>query len=69
MAAQLLGLKNYRNQHYREVIEDIGDVERIQEVIELSVVPHFTTIHKISLPDKVTLSPVHLQKNPETISL
>jgi len=46
---QLLALvlfKDYRNQHYREFIEDVGDMEGVQEILDLSVVPHFTTLQK-----------------------
>ena len=42
----LILFKDYRNQHYREYIEDVGDMERIQEILELSIVPHFTTVQK-----------------------
>jgi hypothetical protein len=38
--------KDYRNQHYREFIEDIEDMESIQEELDLSAVPHFTTLQK-----------------------
>lgn len=46
---QLLALvlfKDYRNQHYREFIEDVGDMEGVQELLDLSEVPHFTTLQK-----------------------
>jgi len=46
---QLLVLKlfkDYRNQHYRDFIEDIGDMKSIQEELDLSAVPHFTTLQK-----------------------
>ena len=46
---QLLALvlfKEYRNQHYREFIEDIGDMEHIQKILDFSEVPHFTTLQK-----------------------
>ncbi|WML67430.1 MAG: hypothetical protein METHP_00961 [Methanoregula sp. SKADARSKE-2] len=46
---QLLALilfKDYRNQHYRDFIEDVGDMESIQDELGLSVVPHFTTLQK-----------------------
>ena len=46
---QLLALvlfKDYRNQHYREFIEDVGDMEKVQEILDLPIVPHFTTLHK-----------------------
>jgi len=46
---QLLALvlfKDYRNQHYREFIEDVGDMEGVQEILDLSEVPHFTTLQK-----------------------
>jgi len=42
----LLLFKEYRNQHYREFIEDIGDMEQIQEILGLSEIPHFTTLQK-----------------------
>ncbi len=42
----LILFKDYRNQHYREFVEDIGDMESIQKELELSVVPHFTTLQK-----------------------
>jgi len=42
----LILFKDYRNQHYREFIEDVGDMERIQEILDLSIVPHFTTLQK-----------------------
>jgi len=46
---QLLALilfKDYRNQHYREFIEDVEDMEGVQETLDLSVIPHFTTLQK-----------------------
>jgi hypothetical protein len=42
----LILFKDFRNQHYRDFIEDIGDRESIQEELDLSVVPHFTTLQK-----------------------
>ena len=42
----LILFKDFRNQHYREFIEDVGDRERVQEILELSIVPHFTTRQK-----------------------
>jgi len=42
----LILFKDFRNQHYREFIEDIGDMEGIQEILDLSEVPHFTTLQK-----------------------
>ena len=42
----LILFKDYRNQHYRDFIEDIGDMETIQQELELSAVPHFTTLQK-----------------------
>jgi transposase len=38
--------KDFRNQHYREFIEDVGDMECVQEILDHSVVPHFTTLQK-----------------------
>ena len=42
----LVLFKDFRNQHYREFIEDIGDMEGVQEILDLSEVPHFTTLQK-----------------------
>jgi hypothetical protein len=42
----LILFKDFRNQHYREFIEDVGDMEGVQEILDLSVVPHFTTLQK-----------------------
>lgn len=42
----LILFKDYRNQHYRDFIEDIGDMKSIQEKLDLSTVPHFTTLQK-----------------------
>src|SRR4030042_2253907 len=42
----LILFKDYRNQHYREFIEDVGDMEQIQQVLGLSTIPHFTTLQK-----------------------
>jgi nitroimidazol reductase NimA-like FMN-containing flavoprotein (pyridoxamine 5'-phosphate oxidase superfamily) len=42
----LILFKDYRNQHYRDFIEDIGDMETIQQELDLSAVPHFTTLQK-----------------------
>jgi hypothetical protein len=46
---QLLALvlfKDYRNQHYREFIDDVGEMEGVQEILDLTLVPHFTTLQK-----------------------
>ena len=42
----LILFKDYRNQHYREFIEDVGDMEKVQEILDLPIVPHFTTLQK-----------------------
>jgi hypothetical protein len=42
----LILFKDYRNQHYRDFIEDVEDMESIQEELDLSFVPHFTTLQK-----------------------
>ena len=42
----LILFKDFRNQHYREFIEDVGDMDRVQEILNLSEVPHFTTLQK-----------------------
>jgi hypothetical protein len=40
----LVLFKEYRNQHYRDFVEDVGDMEQIQRVLDLPVIPHFTTL-------------------------
>jgi len=42
----LIFFKDYRNPQYREFIEDIGDLENVQEILVLPIVPHFTTLQK-----------------------
>ena len=42
----LVLFRDFRNQHYREFTEDVGDMERVQEILGLSVIPHFTTLQK-----------------------
>jgi hypothetical protein len=42
----LVLFKDFRNQHYREFIEDIGDMDGVQKILDLSVIPHFTTLQK-----------------------
>jgi len=42
----LVLFKDFRNQHYREFIEDVGDMAEVQEILDLSEVPHFTTLQK-----------------------
>ena len=42
----LILFKDYRNQHYREFIEDVGDIKRVREILDLSQAPHFTTLQK-----------------------
>ena len=42
----LVLFKEYRNQHYREFIEDIEGMESIQKELELLAIPHFTTLQK-----------------------
>jgi transposase len=42
----LILFKDFRNQHYWEFIEDVGDMEGVQEILDLSVIPHFTTLQK-----------------------
>ena len=42
----LILFKDFRKHHYWEFIEDIGDMEGVQEILDLSVVPHFTTLQK-----------------------
>lgn len=39
--------RDYGNQHYREFIEDAGDMDGVQEIRDLSLVPHFTTLQKV----------------------
>ncbi len=42
----LILFKDFRNQHYREFIEDVGDMDGVQKILDLSEVPHFTTLQK-----------------------
>ena len=42
----LILFKDFRNQHYREFMEDVGDMEGVREVLDLSEVPHYTTLQK-----------------------
>lgn len=42
----LILFKDFRNQHYREFIEDVGDMEGVQDILDLSEIPHFTTLQK-----------------------
>ena len=42
----LILFKDYRNQHYRDFIEDVEDMGLVQEELDLSIVPHFTTLQK-----------------------
>jgi hypothetical protein len=42
----LILFKEYRNQHYRDFIEDIGDMEGVQQELDLTEIPHFTTLQK-----------------------
>ena len=42
----LILFKDFRNQHYREFIEDVGDMEKVQDALDLSIIPHFTTLQK-----------------------
>jgi len=48
--------KIFCNHHYREFIEEVGDMEGVQEIIDLSLVPHFTTLQKFLCRIK-TLNP------------
>jgi hypothetical protein len=43
----LILFKYYLDQHYRELIEDVGDMAKIQEILNLSIIPHFTTLRKL----------------------
>ncbi len=42
----LILFKKNRNQHYREFIEDVGNMKNVQEILDLSIVPYFTTLQK-----------------------
>ena len=45
----LVFFKDYRNQHYREFIEDVGDMEGVQEILDLSDDTSFHHAPEISL--------------------
>lgn len=42
----LILFKDFRNQHYREFIDDMRDMEHVREILNLSTIPHFTTLQK-----------------------
>jgi len=42
----LILFKDFRNQHYREFIDNVRDMEHVQEILNLSTIPHFTTLQK-----------------------
>jgi hypothetical protein len=42
----LILFKDFWNQNDREFIDDVGDMEGIQEILEISIVPHFPLPHK-----------------------
>gem|GEM_PF-1857033 len=42
----LILFRDFRNQHYREFIEDVGDMEQVQNILDLPIIPHFTTLQK-----------------------
>lgn len=62
----LILFKDFRNQHYREFIEDIGDMEGVQEILDLSEVPlHYDS--EISLSDKIALPSDYIPENREPV--
>ena len=42
----LILFKDYRNQHYRDFVDDLGDMNQVQQVLGLPEIPHFTTLQK-----------------------
>jgi len=42
----ILLFKEYRNEDYRTIICDLEEMDRIREVLELTSIPHFTTLQK-----------------------
>jgi len=42
----LVLFREFQNLNYREFIEDVGDMERVQEILDLSFTPHFITLQK-----------------------
>lgn len=40
----LVLFKDFHSQHYREFLQDVGDMEGVLEILDLSVVPHFTIL-------------------------
>jgi hypothetical protein len=63
----LILFKDYRNQHYRDFIEDIGDMESIQQELDLSAVPHFTTLQKFFSRIKTLYLRYGVQENSESV--
>jgi len=45
----LVLFKDYRNQHYRDFIEDVGDMDAVQEELDLTVVPHLRLFRNSSV--------------------
>ena len=69
---QLLGLvlfKDFRNQHYREFIEDVEDMEGVQEILHSFRNTPFHNAPEIYQSDKNSLSSVRLQKNVKSVLL
>jgi predicted phosphatase len=58
----LVLFKDYRDQHYREFIEDIGDMKIIQGILDLSIIPHFTTLQKFLHRIKSLYTGLHSEK-------
>ncbi len=61
----ILFKKTFGFQHYRDFIEDIGNRESIQQEVELSAVPHFTTHQKFFLQDKNPVPSLRIWENSE----
>jgi hypothetical protein len=63
----LILFRDFRNQYYREYIEDVGDIDPVQEILGLSVILHFTTLQKSLCRTKISLSPSDIQENREPV--
>ncbi len=62
----LILFKDYRNQHYREFIEDIEDMESIQKELDLFPGAPFHNASEILQPDKNLVPSLCVPKDPES---
>ena len=59
--------RDFRNLHYREFIDDVGEMDRVQEILGLFSDSSFHHAPEIPLSDKLSLSSVDIQENREPV--